>query len=262
MDNRPIGVFDSGLGGLTVVREIQKQLPDESVVFIGDTARTPYGSKDPETLLTFGLELINFLKDRSVKAVVIACGTISSNGADILKDEHSDIPLFDVITPGVMACAEEAPARVGFIATEASVRSGLFAKLLKKRCPGTKINMRACPLFVPMTEEGWINNVVTQIVAETYLEDWRGQIDALVLGCTHYPLLTGVISSVLEGVKIIDMADYTVRQLKKVLDENGMKNSGTEPPSYQLYTTGYTDKFEKMAGLVLKKGYEVRKGVV
>jgi glutamate racemase len=251
MDNRPIGVFDSGVGGLTVVREIQKQLPEESLIYVGDTARVPYGGRDRETLLTFGRELIGFLKNRGVKAIISACGTTSSNGFDILQKENPGLPLFDVITPGVEACVESGAARVGFIATEATVRSGLFARLVHEKCPTVNVSMRACPLFVPMAEEGWVNNLVTQAVAETYLDGWNGQIDALVLGCTHYPLLMGVIGQVLHGTRIIDMADYTVRKAKQYLLENGMTKGTGEPPVYKLYATGYRDKLEAMARSVL-----------
>jgi glutamate racemase len=261
-DSRPIGVFDSGAGGLTVVREIQKQLPDENLIYVGDTARVPYGGRDRETLLTFGRELIGFLKNAGVKAIISACGTTSSNGFDLLRKENPGLPMFDVITPGVEACVSSGAKRAGFIATEATVRSGLFARLINEQCPSVSVDMRACPLFVPLVEEGWVGNSVTKAVAETYLEDWNGQIDALVLGCTHYPLLAGVIGQVLPGTLIIDMADFTVRKAKGYLMENEITNGAGDTPVYKLYATGYTDKLEAMARNVLKGEHVVERCVL
>lgn len=283
MDNRPIGVFDSGVGGLTVVREIQKRLPRERVVYVGDTARVPYGGKDPATLLRYSREIITFLQAQSAKAIIIACGTVSSNSFTDLKTLFPQLLLVDVLTPGVQACVDvcmgtdavagmgadidadmdASPKRVGFIATEASVRSGLFARYMAEACPQAQVEARACPLFVPLIEEGWLNNPVTRWVAETYLHGWRGMVGTLVLGCTHYPLLAPVLLEVLPGVRLIDMAEYTVREMAKRLAENGALCGGEDappngpPPLYTLYATGYADKFEAMARQVLGTGYRV-----
>jgi glutamate racemase len=258
MDNRPIGVFDSGVGGLTVVRELQKQLPSESLIYIGDTARVPYGAKTPEVLLTFGRELINFLKSKNVKAIISACGTTSSNGFAELKKEYADIPLFDVITPTVAACQSTGTKSVGFIATEATVRSGLFKKLLNEKCPDINIHMRACPLFVPMVEEGKADTPEAKQVADEYLSELRDRIETLVLGCTHYPLLTDVIKYALPGARIVDMADYTVRAVKEYLTDNGMLRTD-DAAIYELYATGPTDVFNAMVAKVLDGEHEVRR---
>jgi glutamate racemase len=256
MDNRPIGIFDSGVGGLTVVRELQKQLPAESLIYIGDTARVPYGGRAPEVLLTFGRELIEFLKSKGVKAIISACGTTSSNGFTILKAENADMPLFDVITPTVAACQTGGVKTVGFIATEATVNSGLFKLLLNESNPEIKVHMRACPLFVPMAEEGYINNPVAKLMADVYLRDWRNRIETLVLGCTHYPLLIGVIKRSLPKTRIIDMADCTVQAVKEYLIDNAMlSESGTA--RYQLYATGHTAVFEEMVKKVLEGEHQV-----
>jgi glutamate racemase len=248
MDNRPIGVFDSGVGGLTVAHEIQKLMPHERIVYAGDTARVPYGGKNPETLLVYAKEIIRYLiSGHDVKAVVIACGTVSSNIYDRLCAIFPDLTLVDVIQPGVRACLDTNPQKVGFIATEATVRSGLFARLLAER--GIDVESRACPLFVPLVEEGWVNNPVTRLVAETYLEGWH-DLDTLVLGCTHYPLLAGLIKHVMGDINIINMAEYTANELLAALVRHN-QTAGKGSPVHEYYVSGYTDKFERMLRLIL-----------
>jgi glutamate racemase len=260
MDNRPVGVFDSGVGGLTVADEIQKILPKESIIYAGDTARVPYGGLPPETLLKYGREIINYLINKhDVKAVVVACGTIGSNVFEELQKDFPDIPLIDVIKPGVAACADADPETVGFIATEATVRSGLFSRLLYKKKPGVTVKARACPLFVPMVEEGWVDNAVTQLVAETYLDGWKSAgLDTLVLGCTHYPLLTAVLRDVLgKDIRFINMAEYTARELQAVLESQAMLSQND--PQHRFFVSGYSDKFNTLSRLILKKDYAAEK---
>lgn len=259
MDNRPIGVFDSGVGGLTVVNEIRKIMPHEDVIYLGDTARVPYGAKSRETIINYGREIVRFLTDNQVKAIIIACGTVSSNAYDLLCREF-DIPLIDVISPGVQACLDTAPSRVGFIATEATIRSGAFPRLISAQKPGVIVYARACPLFVPLVEEGWIDNAVTQLVAEAYLEDWRAQaIDTLVLGCTHYPLLANVIARITGPACIINMAEYTARAAHRLLTEREMLAGSQTAPNYRFYVSGYADKFNRMAQLILGEAFNAEK---
>jgi glutamate racemase len=250
------------VGGLTVVDEIRKQIPHESIVYAGDTARVPYGGKDANTLLQYGREIIRFLvNEHEVKAVVIACGTISSNVFDELREAFPGVLLIDVIRPGVRACAEHNPPKAGLIATEATVRSGLFAKLLKAEKPGIQLEARACPLFVPLVEEGWVNNAVTRMVAETYLGEWKSAgLGALVLGCTHYPLLSGALRDVLGSeINLINMAQYTVRALFDALKARNLLSGGE--PSHRFFVSGYADKFDKMAEMILQGEYKAEKAV-
>jgi glutamate racemase len=259
MDDRPVGIFDSGVGGLTVVEVMQRYMPQESIIYAGDTARVPYGGKDKATLLQYGREIIRFLAEKNrAKAIVFACGTTSSNVYDELQAEFPDTPLVDVIRPGVRAVADINPRRVGFIATEATVRSGMFARLLKDERPGIQVEAQACPLFVPMIEEGWINNAVTQLVAETYLDGLKyAEIDALVLGCTHYPLLLDILRGIMGDIKYINMAEYTVKALQKTLEAKGMLNQGE--PFRRFFVSGYADKFDNMVQVILKKDYKAEK---
>jgi glutamate racemase len=250
MDNRPIGVFDSGVGGLTVVRELQKQLPAESVIYIGDTARVPYGSKAPEAILSFSRELITFLRKANVKALVAACGTISSNRFEILREENKDMPLFDVITPTVTECVNADSNSVGIIATEATIRSRVFYNLLTKSCPHMQVHMRACPLLVPIAEEGWDDELIS-IVVKKYIGGWIDVVDTLVLGCTHFSLLKGAIGKVLTNTRIVDMSKTVAANVRDYLIEANKANDGINPPALQLFTTGYTNAFERIACSIL-----------
>jgi glutamate racemase len=248
------------VGGLTVANEILKTMPGEGIVYAGDTARVPYGGKSPEILLRYGREIIDFLIHKhNVKAIVVACGTISSNVFPDLCVDFPEIPLIDVIQPGVKATLALEPKKVGFIATEATVRSGLFTRLLKAKNTAVQVESRACPLFVPLVEEGWVNNVVTQLITETYLEDWMGTgLDTLVLGCTHYPLLLKVLRDVMGDIRFINMAEYTALALKHTLEEKGMH--GESEPTCRFFVSGYSDKFNKMVQMILGKAYEAEKG--
>jgi glutamate racemase len=251
MDDRPIGVFDSGVGGLTVVDEARKLLPNEHIIYLGDTARVPYGSKSRETVIEYGRDMTRFLIGCSVKAIIIACGTVSSNAYEILTEEF-DIPLIDVIRPGVRACLDANPRGVGFIATEATVRSGLFIKLFSEGNLSTSVHTRACPLFVPLAEEGWLDNAFTQSITEIYVGDWKDKgIDTLVLGCTHYPLLKNAVKRALGTVRFINMAEYTILAAKAALAGHGLLNTSGAPASYTFYVSGYRDKFNRMAKRML-----------
>ena len=191
----PIGVFDSGIGGLTVVKEIINNLPDENIVYFGDTARVPYGNKSKNTVLRYSRQIVNFLKTKGVKAIVVACNTASALALDDLEKEI-DIPIIGVVKPGAYAAVNTTKNnRVGVIATQSTVQSRLYQEIIAKQAPQINVFAKACPLFVPLVEEGWTNDTITLEVAKRYLRELQDKdIDTLILGCTHYPLLSDLIS--------------------------------------------------------------------
>ncbi|MCL2708446.1 MAG: glutamate racemase [Defluviitaleaceae bacterium] len=255
-DDRPIGIMDSGVGGLTVARELFRTLPAERFIYFGDTARVPYGGKSAETLLGYGREIISFLLEKGVKAVVVACGTISSNAINTLRSEF-DIPLIDVVEPGVAACAAQGPERLGFIATEATVKSGVFTKMLRDASPRTQVFEKACPLFVPMVEEDRSEGSVAKIVAGIYLESlMANRVSALLLGCTHYPLLNGAIVNTMGEVPLINLAEHTAKAAKRILGENGMLRVSDKNGEGTVYVSGDASKFNKYLARILGEGYE------
>ena len=206
----PVGVFDSGVGGLTVAREISRQLPDENIVYFGDTARVPYGSKSQNTIIRFSEQIIRFLKTKEVKAIVIACNTASALALDAVKDEF-DIPILGVVIPGARAAVEATKNRkVGVVGTEATVQSGMYTKVIQGMNPEITVIEKACPLFVPLVEEGWLHDPVTAEVTARYLQEFKDKdVDTLILGCTHYPLIRSVIREFMgEEVRLGNPALY------------------------------------------------------
>jgi len=227
-NRKPIGVFDSGIGGLTVLKELLSRLPDESFVYFGDTARVPYGTKSAETVRRFSRENIRLLLDRGVKMVVIACNTASSEALPGMENEFP-VPIVGVIDPGVRAAiAATQRRRIGVIGTPGTIRSGAYQAKIMAQLPSAVVIPQACPLFVPLVEEGWIDSPVTRMVAREYLRAYEhADIDALVLGCTHYPLLKPVIAEVLgPGVALVDSAVETAREVAGVLAARGIEGSG------------------------------------
>jgi len=253
----PIGIFDSGVGGLTVMSEIRRLLPFEDIIYVGDTARLPYGSKDKETLIGYGREIINFLLEKGAKAIVLACGTSSSTSFDALKEEFPNLTLVDTIRPSVRAAAETAAThpRICFIATAATVKTGLFTRLLLQECPEATIHSRACPLFAPMVEMGLAakNHPLLHFTAETYLGDLCGEIDAMVLGCTHYPLLTNILTDVMGEILFINPAAATALATKDLLAEKGLINSCSKKGKVTFYTSGSIDAFSRTARSILNE---------
>jgi len=253
---RPIGIFDSGVGGLTVLTKVQEILPNESLIYFGDTANAPYGGKSHEELLARGRDIIKFFRHQNVKAVVLACGTTSSTVYEQLTAEFPDILLVDVIRPGVRGCLELAShnpnLRIGLIATAATIKSGLFAKLVQAKQPGTILLTQACPLFAPMVEAGITSTLVAKWAAETYIGKWHGNVDALVLGCTHYPLLMDVLADVIGvDVQFLDIATHTAHALKAQLADTKSLNSRDSIPEYKFYVSGNPDVFNKTAQFLL-----------
>jgi len=225
MPHRPIGVFDSGIGGLTVLKELLARLPGESFVYFGDTARVPYGTKSAETVVRFSRENVRLLLDRGVKMVVVACNTASAEALPQIEKEFS-VPIVGVIEPGVRAAVQATRSGViGVIGTAGTVRSEAYQRGIRSLRPEATVIPKPCPLFVPLAEEGWVDRPVTREVAREYLSVYQGSgIDALVLGCTHYPLLKGVIGEVMgEGVRLVDSAVETAIAVERVLQANGIR---------------------------------------
>src|SRR6266545_5905365 len=222
-DPRPIGVFDSGLGGLTAVRELFRALPAESVVYFGDTARLPYGSKSGATVTRFSLEIASFLVKQNIKCLLVACNTSSSHALATLT-RHLAIPVVGVIEPAVRAAVALSPrGRIGVIGTLGTVGSGAYASAIARALPGASVPSRACPLLVPLIEEGWIDHPVTRAVAEEYLGELkRERLESLILGCTHYPLIAPLVSALMgPEVKLVDSGAEAARAVAVLLRERG-----------------------------------------
>ena len=253
--NAPIGVFDSGVGGLTVVREIIRQIPDERVVYFGDTARVPYGTKSRDTVIRYSRQIIRFLRTKDVKAIVIACNTASSYALETVQKE-SDIPVIGVINAGAkMAAGITKNGRIGVIGTEATINSGIYTEVIRKFNPRAEVFGKACPLFVPLVEEGLLHDSVTDEIAFRYTADLKGKyIDTLVLGCTHYPLIRSTLRRIMgEGVELVNPAYETVIELKQLLEKEGMscdQNCGPDE-KYQFYVSDLAEKFTNIAKAIL-----------
>lgn len=261
----PIGVFDSGVGGLTVVREIMRNLPEENLVYFGDTARVPYGSKSKETVLRFSRQIIRFLQTKDVKAIVVACNTASAYALEEVKKEL-DIPIIGVVKPGArVACAVSQKKRIGVIGTEATVSSGIYTSFIQKQDPDIQVFGKACPLFVPLVEEGWLKDSVTYEVAGRYLKElMEKDIDALILGCTHYPLLRSTVREIVgESVTLVNPAYETARELKQLLQKKGLSNpgNGESGAQYEFYVSDLAEKFSGFANSILPFDIESTKKI-
>lgn len=249
----PIGVFDSGVGGLTVVKEIMRQLPGENMVYFGDTARVPYGSKSQATVLKYSKQIVNFLKQKEVKAIVVACNTASALALDTIKEEI-DIPIIGVVEPGAKMAAENTKTNnIGIIATESTIKSGIYTKYLRRMNPDITVVSRACPLFVPLVEEGLLEDRITDDVIERYLHELKEYgIDSLILGCTHYPLIRNAIGRYMgPEVTLVNPAYETAKSLKVMLKEQDLLNKSGNQASYEYYVSDGVDKFISFASRVL-----------
>ena len=259
MRNRPVGVFDSGVGGLTVAREIMRQLPNERIVYFGDTARVPYGSKSPETITKFSRQIARFLQTQEVKAIVVACNSVSACAMDVLEKEI-DLPIVDVVKPGARTAIEATKNdRIGVIATEATIGSGIYSRYIKENNSDAMVLSKACHLFVPLVEEGLWEDPVTDEIAGRYLGELIDVgIDTLILGCTHYPIIRSTIGRIMgEGVTLVNPAYETARELKRILQEKGLESEhrpglGTE--LYRFFVSDAADKFQKFANSILTYG--------
>jgi len=260
-DNRPIGVFDSGIGGLTVLKEIWSALPGESTVYFGDNGRTPYGTKSHDTIVSYSLQNMRFLLSLNVKMIVIACNTASAHAFEAVR-EQAGVPVVEVISPGALQAVKTTrTGRIGIIATRATVSSGVYkvavedaAEQLREQgqngraLDGLYVEQAACPLFVSLAEEGWWDTEVSRLTAQEYLDGLKGShIDTLILGCTHYPLLTRTIASVMgEGTTLINAGASVAQRVTEVLGVNHLRNLSGEKPQHAFYTSDDPEMFENV----------------
>lgn len=249
----PIGVFDSGVGGLTVAKEIMRQLPGESLVYFGDMARVPYGTKSKNTVCKYSKQIVRFLLTQNVKAIVIACNTASALAMTELE-AMVNVPVIDVVQPGArMAAASTKNKNIGVLGTQSTIKSGIYERYLHEIDPELTVVSKACPLFVPLVEEGLLEDRITEDVVGRYLHDMKEyEIDALVLGCTHYPLLRGVIGrEVGEKVKLVNPAYETAKSLKEMLKEKDLLAPGTGRVQHRFFVSDGVEQFLSFANSIL-----------
>jgi glutamate racemase len=241
----PIGIFDSGIGGLTVLKEILAELPRESTLYLGDTARVPYGIRSPETVMRYSFETTRFLFSKGIKILVVACNTVSSISLEAIRSSLA-IPVVGVIEPGARAAVSATHnKKIGIIGTEATIRSNAYTRAIHAIDSGVEVFGLPCPLFVPLVEEGWTEGAIAEMTAERYLKRIMDKgIDTLVLGCTHYPLLKGILSKIMgEDVSLIDSAIETSREIKSVLSRMALLRTAPESALRRFYVTDSPDKF-------------------
>ena len=257
--NAPIGVFDSGVGGLTVMKEIMHQIPSEKVVYFGDTARVPYGNKSKETVTKFSRQIVHFLQTRNVKAIVVACNTASAYALDELEKEV-EVPIIGVVKPGAKVAVEATRnGKIGVIATEGTISSAIYERYIKELNKNVNVIGKACPLFVPLAEEGLWRDPVTDEIARRYLTELIDiDIDTLVLGCTHYPLIRETVGKIMgEGVTLVNPAYETARELKKLLEQENLlreKEPELGDNQYQFFVSDASEKFKRCANSIIKYG--------
>lgn len=255
----PVGVFDSGIGGLTVAREIMRQLPNEKMIYFGDTARVPYGSKSKETVTRYSRQIVRFLQAQQVKAIVVACNTASAYALDEIEKE-TDIPMVGVVKPGAKTAVETTRnGQIGVIGTEGTIGSGIYSRYIQDMNPDIRVTGKACPLFTPLVEEGLWEDPVTDEIARRYLEELIDiGIDTLILGCTHYPLIRSTVGKIMgEKVALVNPAYETARELKKLLEAKGIQNKetpGLGEDRYRFYVSDAAEKFKQFANSIIKYG--------
>ena len=255
MPDRPIGVFDSGVGGLTVLKALKELLPSENLIYFGDTARVPYGTKSPRTIIRYSLENTKLLMSFDVKMVVVACNTSSSYALEILKSEFP-FPVIGVIRPGAkLAVRRSRSGRIGVIGTEATIKSGAYRKAIVSVNPFAEVYEKACPLFVPLIEEGWLDDPITEEVAKRYLNSLlKRKIDTLVLGCTHYPLIKGILKRICgEEVELIDSAEAVAEEVCRVLPAKREDGVG----AVRILVSDKTERFERVAKMIMGESISI-----
>ncbi|WP_425446248.1 glutamate racemase [Dethiothermospora halolimnae] len=258
MDNRPIGVFDSGIGGLTVLKEIMEQLPGEDVIYFGDTARIPYGTRSKETVTKYSFQCIKFLLSKKIKAIVIACNTASAIALEEAQ-KNFDIPIIGVITPGAnKAALVTKNKRIGVIGTTGTINSEAYQMRIRRIDKSSQVIGIACPLFVQIVEDGWEDSDVAKLTAEKYLMELKEHdIDTLVLGCTHYPILRYTLSKVMgDKVNLVNPAFETAKVTKEILKEKGLLSDKLDKPKYKYYVSDAPEKFRRIGGNILGKDIE------
>ncbi len=253
MNPAPLGVFDSGIGGLTVARAVFERLPHESVIYFGDTARVPYGPKSPETVRRYSGEILAYLVQRGVKALVVACNTISAQALDFLT-ERSPVPLVGVIEPGARAAVQGTQSgKIGVIGTAGTIASGAYERAIKRLRSEVSVCVQACPLFVPLVEEGWFDHPATELIAREYVAPLeRAAVDVLVLGCTHYPLLKPLLARVLgPRVALVDSAEETAKVVAHELARRDLAASPTNRPTHRFVVSDDEPHFRRVGARFL-----------
>lgn len=255
MNNKSIGVFDSGLGGLTAVKQIMQELPNENIIYFGDTGRVPYGTRSRDTILKYTRGDIRFLQTFDVKVIVIACGTASSAALPMIKNEF-DVPIVGVIDAAVYAAVRATKnKKIGVIGTSGTIKSGEYEKQIHEYDSEMQVFARACPMFVPLVENGYFDSPVTKLIVREYLEEIRAQgVDTLILGCTHYPLLEKVIHEYMgDGVTLINSGAEVAKYLKKKLDDEMAHSDRIDEHQYRYYVSDDISSFEELGGIFLER---------
>lgn len=250
MDSRPIGMFDSGVGGLTVLKEVMKESPNENIIYLGDTKRFPYGSKSKETIIELTKKGIEFLISKNVKAVVIACGTATSQALEEVQKCY-DIPIIGIINSAVRYIKEKKYKDIGVIATTGTIRSKGWQNKINEIIPYATIEYKACPLLAPMAEEGWTDNEIAKLTIKEYLKGLEN-VQCLILGCTHYPLFKNIIKEELgENKELINTGEMLSKRLNYILKNNDIENKSEENKKYEIYLTDLETNFIKVASKLL-----------
>jgi glutamate racemase len=263
-NEKPIGVFDSGIGGLTVVRALMRQFPHENIVYFGDTARVPYGPKSAQVVREYALQDTEFILSNDIKIIVVACNTVSAVALDVVQRRAGSIPVIGVIVPGAAAAVKASvKKRIGVIGTLGTIASNIYTSAIHQIDQSVEVFSQACPLFVPLAEEGWTHHAATELIAKEYLFPLTTQhIDTLVLGCTHYPILQDTINKVLhEAIPLIDSGEATAGIVEEILTLHNLKNPSTQLPNIQFHVSDVPHKFievgERFLGQHLGKVHKV-----
>lgn len=254
----PIGVFDSGVGGLTVLRALRQHMPNEQFIYLGDTARLPYGTKSAETIQRYSLQAAAFLVSRGIKCLVIACNTASATALDALRRQYTSLPIIGVVEPGAEAgCGTSASGRIAVIATESTVQGGAYQRAIKQLRADAQVTARACPLFVPLAEEGWTSGPIVEAIARRYLDDLfeaPNAPDTLLLGCTHFPVLRNALRQVVgSAVTIVDSAETTAVALKRLLVTRQLEQNAGALPRVSFMATDSRERFARVAAHFLEE---------
>lgn len=253
MDNRPIGIFDSGIGGLTTVRRLKKTMPEERVIYYGDTARTPYGSKSSETIKKFAIQITDYLIQKDCKMIIIACNTVTALALDLLRERHPSIPIIGVIEPTVRKAAECAGDRVAVIATKATIRSDVYGSELREKRPDIEVCSKECPAIVPLVEEGLADSDIMELVLKHYLDDFAAEhgFSDMILGCTHYPLVKKSISRLYPDIRLYDSSTEVAGEAERILTERDMLAAGSDLVD-RYYASDLSDTFLNMTDMMFK----------
>ena len=247
MDKRPIGVFDSGLGGLTVVKAMKKLLPNESILYFGDTARLPYGVKSKKLVIEYSNQITKFLIKKNAKMIIVACNTATAMALEELKYNFKDTPIIGVIEPGsIQASLDSINKKIGVIGTVATIKSGAYKYALKSIDDNINVFSKDCPLFVPFVEEGMVQGEAINLIVEYYLSGFQSKIDTMILGCTHYPLLEPAIKRYAKGIKLVDSASAVAKHAVKILNDRKIKNGYEKRGSLDCFVTDLPRQFEKL----------------